>query len=232
MNSKKSAWEPSRAALKRRIERRLESPAATKPGRSAGGSVPADQLHPVVGAVRSLSTRIDRLAVEQLRGMSRVETELEEIRKDLEAIRSAPTLRSAAVEVCLIDEMLIGFPSEEWRLVAYCQQRGAPEPGTLRRFRSLAEPGMYVADVGANVGLFTIAAAVEVGTQGSVVAFEPTPRTHSILMGNVQLNGLLESGRVMVHQVAIADRAGLTQFGLHYSNCGHNSFYSLQELTR
>jgi len=228
MNSKLWKWIPTRADLKRRMDRRLASPDSP----SVGSSLESRAAQPAAGAVRSLSTRLDRLAVEQCRGFSQLEAELGELRAAIEDLRLAPALRGAAVEVCQIQEMLIGFPAEEWRLVAYCRARGAPEPGTLLRFRTLAKPGMCVADIGANVGLFTVAAAIETGPDGAVFAFEPTPRTHAILLENIQLNGLLESGRVAVHRLAISDRAGTGRFGLHQANCGHNSLFTLQGADR
>lgn len=235
MGSDPSAWVPSRAALKRRIERALDI--STKDAGSHGAVAPqtlpnTGLAKPSQGAVRTLSTRIDRLAVEQFRGLSRIETELRELRLELDELRLVPLLRSDAVEVCQIQDMLVGIPSEEWRLLAYCRHRGAPEPGTLRRFRELAKPGMCVADVGANLGIFTIAAAIEVGAEGTVFAFEPTPRTYSVLQQNVQLNGFLGGGRVLVQQLALCDRTGTSQFGLHYSDCGHNSLYTLMGVDR
>lgn len=53
----------------------------------------------------------------------------------------------------------------------------------------ILEPGMTFVDVGANVGLFSIPAAMKVGS-GRVFAFEPSPSTYGLLVTNAQLNNL------------------------------------------
>lgn len=50
----------------------------------------------------------------------------------------------------------------------------------------LLEPGDAVADVGANIGLYTGLAALRVGTKGGVVALEPHPRVFGELKRNVE----------------------------------------------
>jgi FkbM family methyltransferase len=84
---------------------------------------------------------------------------------------------------------------------------------------------MVVVDVGANVGMYTLIAARAVGQSGRVIAFEPTPRTFAILKDNIQINGLLETGRVELHDVAITDRMGTARFGVHAANSGHNTLF-------
>lgn len=55
----------------------------------------------------------------------------------------------------------------------------------------LPERGVFV-DCGANVGVFTLAAALRVGVDGHVVAFEPDPRTRSVLGENLRRHGVAE----------------------------------------
>ena len=52
---------------------------------------------------------------------------------------------------------------------------GEFEPGLRRLLERVLEPGMVFLDVGAHLGLHTIAAARRVGKSGHVFAFEPTP---------------------------------------------------------
>jgi len=52
------------------------------------------------------------------------------------------------------------------------------------------EAGQVVVDAGANIGCFTLRSARLVGPSGSVVAFEPSATSFSILMKNLRLNGL------------------------------------------
>jgi FkbM family methyltransferase len=49
----------------------------------------------------------------------------------------------------------------------------------------LLEPGELAIDVGANIGYMTAIMAHRVGVEGGVVAFEPHPAIHTILVGNV-----------------------------------------------
>lgn len=55
----------------------------------------------------------------------------------------------------------------------------------MRRF---LRPGDVYADIGANVGLFTVIAAKLVGPKGRVFTFEPVLKTYKRLFQNIQLN--------------------------------------------
>jgi FkbM family methyltransferase len=68
-------------------------------------------------------------------------------------------------------------------------------------------PGDTFADVGANIGIYTIAAARR-GVR--VTSYEPNPETAALLRRNVALNGL--SDRVTVQEVAVAATAGRLTF--------------------
>jgi FkbM family methyltransferase len=124
-----------------------------------------------------------------------------------------------------VEGFIVGVPGEEWRLAAYHTFRGVLEPGLTRRFRETVRPGMVVVDVGANVGMYTLIAARLIGTSGRVISFEPTPRTFAILKDNIQINGLLETGVVELHAVAITDRIGTARFGVYPANSGHNTLF-------
>jgi FkbM family methyltransferase len=68
-------------------------------------------------------------------------------------------------------------------------------------------PGDAFADVGANIGIYTIAAARR-GVR--VTSYEPNPETAALLRRNVALNGV--SDRVTVQEVAVAATAGRLTF--------------------
>jgi FkbM family methyltransferase len=74
-----------------------------------------------------------------------------------------------------------------------------------RFFRQLVGPGMVVFDIGANVGYYTLQAAVRVRPDGQVHAFEAVSSTYARLTRNLELNGL---GNVLAHQRAVSDRRG------------------------
>jgi FkbM family methyltransferase len=135
-------------------------------------------------------------------------------------------LRQRAVRVVQIDGFLLGVPSEEWRLAAYLEYRGDLEPGLMKFFGSIVQPGMVVVDVGANLGRMTLCAArILEGTGGRVHSFEPTPRTHELLRNNIQINGYLESGVVQFHREAVADIQGESKLTVFPDRSGLNTLF-------
>lgn len=63
------------------------------------------------------------------------------------------------------------------------------------------KPNMVVADIGANLGYFTLLMADMVGEQGHVHAFEPNPAIAARLRKSADLNGFRE--RTTIHQIAL-----------------------------
>ena len=61
-------------------------------------------------------------------------------------------------------------------------------------------PGMIFVDVGANIGLYTVAAAKRVGDTGRVYAFEPEPGNYKLLQQHLVLN---EVRNVTIENVAV-----------------------------
>jgi FkbM family methyltransferase len=80
---------------------------------------------------------------------------------------------------------------------------GCFAPQELSFLRGVLRPGMSFVDVGANWGLFSMAAAHLVGPSGVVAAAEADPRMASRLKSNVKLNHLTQ---VRVFELAAADR--------------------------
>lgn len=64
------------------------------------------------------------------------------------------------------------------------------EPEVWRHLMSNVRAGDVVADVGAHIGLYTLALAKRVGPSGRVVAFEPDEKSFRDLLRHVELNGL------------------------------------------
>ena len=75
----------------------------------------------------------------------------------------------------------------------------------LLTLRSLIQPGMVIADIGANVGFYTLDMAKRVGPHGCVLAFEPDPLTFGLLRQRVT-RSLLPN--IETYQVALGDRSG------------------------
>lgn len=76
------------------------------------------------------------------------------------------------------------------------------EQRELEVLRTLLSPGDVFVDCGANIGLWSIVAAEEVGSEGVVYSFEPNPKTYKKMLGNV---GISSIGRVKTKNVAIGE---------------------------
>ena len=65
------------------------------------------------------------------------------------------------------------------------------EADTVELVRKITRPGMVALDIGANVGYYTRLLSTLVGSSGHVLAFEPHPRSFTLLRQNtVQLNNV------------------------------------------
>ncbi len=84
------------------------------------------------------------------------------------------------------------------------------EEGTMRWIESEAKPGSVFMDIGANVGVYSIAAAHRVGPGGKVYSFEPHRFNAATLMQNVMLSSLNE--RVTIFTSPVSDRPGVIRF--------------------
>lgn len=106
-------------------------------------------------------------------------------------------------------------------LGAHLIRDGVWEPYETQIFEGLIAPGMTVADVGANIGYYTLLAARAVGPGGRVISFEPDPRNLDLLRRNVAANGFED--RVTVVAAAVSDRPGKITLYRHAFNFGAHS---------
>lgn len=136
-----------------------------------------------------------------------------------------PAIPGGDVTVVEVDGFLLGVPSREWRSSTYYHYRGPMEPGVYALFKSRVRPGMFVVDIGANIGLYTLLSARLLQGSGRVFSCEPAPGIFRILQNNIQLNGYLETGTVKLYNTAIADRSGKMPFFSRGDDSTHNSFY-------
>src|ERR1700758_4255297 len=67
---------------------------------------------------------------------------------------------------------------------------GLYEPNEFLLLSKILKPGMTFVDVGANMGLYTLYAARQVGPQGRVLAIEPSRREVEALKENVEVNAV------------------------------------------
>jgi FkbM family methyltransferase len=82
---------------------------------------------------------------------------------------------------------------------------GIYEAGTLDVLRRILRTGDTFLDVGANIGLMTLAASRWAGRDGRVYAFEPVPETYDLLRRNLEING---SANVHARCLALGSTSG------------------------
>jgi FkbM family methyltransferase len=79
----------------------------------------------------------------------------------------------------------------------------------MQLVKQLLSPGDTFVDGGANVGLFSLVAAAQVGPSGKVIAYEPAPATAQLLRDNIRLS---RYDFVDIREEALSDEAGQASF--------------------
>jgi FkbM family methyltransferase len=98
---------------------------------------------------------------------------------------------------------------------------GRYEPNEMYAMAKLIEHGMCVVDVGANAGVFTLMASKLVGSEGSVHAFEPSPRDRDRLLANISANAI---SNVKVNAAALGRGPGKAVLSVSAADHpGHNT---------
>lgn len=116
-------------------------------------------------------------------------------------------------------------PMEDRALITGIWENGGQlEYGTVKVLTALLKQGDRVIDVGANIGLLTLPAAVCVGPTGRVDAVEPASRVSALLRETIAMN--FEAGRVVLHKCAAGDAAGKATLNLGH-HVGHSSLLTL-----
>lgn len=97
-------------------------------------------------------------------------------------------------------------------------------------------PGDYFVDVGANVGIYTLLAARNVGDFGRVIAFEPNPQLADLIEQSAVANWT--HNRIRVERAGVAEKAGKLKLQFSNNSLGGASFVNLssdigfQDVTR
>lgn len=141
------------------------------------------------------------------------------MRQFLRKVRVALTPRSALLRTTLQNGASVeGYnrPGYGGRGVYIYGDSLEPE---LRYLQYFLGPGSVLVDVGANIGVFTVKAAKEVGIRGLVIAIEPFLETALQLSKNVRANGY---SNVRVRNVCIGRATRHAR--LHLNKSKPNSF--------
>lgn len=107
-------------------------------------------------------------------------------------------------------------------------ENGDVEPGTRQLIERFLSPGDTFVDVGAHLGLHTLAGALAVGREGRVIAFEPSDSTRTLLEKTITMNGHRDI--VTVFPLAVSNSESMMT--LHLGTLStHHSLYPLEKLT-
>ncbi len=87
-------------------------------------------------------------------------------------------------------------------------------------FKDKLKKGMIVADVGANIGLYSIVAAQAIGKSGKVHSFEPEPSNYALLVRNMELNKCIN---IDPQQKAVARKKGKLKLYMEEGSIGTHS---------
>lgn len=99
---------------------------------------------------------------------------------------------------------------------------GDYERATRRMVERLLPRGGTFIDIGAHVGLYTLAAARRAGPRGRIYAFEPDPDNYRLLKNNIQRNGYTN---VTALPLAVSARSGRSPFFLSRQGNDRHSFF-------
>jgi FkbM family methyltransferase len=83
------------------------------------------------------------------------------------------------------------------------------EAGEVKFLESIVKEGMQVIDIGANIGITSVAIAKRIRRGGTLYSFEPLPEYFNILKDNVSSNGLKN---VKAYELAVTDQIGRVDF--------------------
>ena len=121
----------------------------------------------------------------------------------------------------------VGFilcAATDYALLACLIETGELELGTRLLIQRFLRPGEVFIDVGANIGMHTLAAARALQGRGKIIAFEPFEPTKRLLEKSVWMNGF--SAITEIHQAAVSNHTGHQQLFLGETS-GHHSLYPL-----
>jgi FkbM family methyltransferase len=128
-----------------------------------------------------------------------------------------------------VGEFLVKVHSPSELIAKNLILNGSFEQSEINLLCSLAKPGDFVVDIGANIGLHTLHLSRVVGSAGRVFAFEPDPANLEILKHNIQANSC---ENVTVFPFALGAETTRNKLYLCRHNKGAQSFAKFDESTQ
>ncbi|MEO8777885.1 MAG: FkbM family methyltransferase, partial [Rhodanobacter sp.] len=177
--------------------------------------------------------RIERLAIDEAKARGEI-APAQALKLDRIEQYALSTARRFAIN-CGGDQVMVrtevGFvlcSGADPALLSILIESGELEPGTRQVIQRILKPGDVFIDVGANVGLHTLAAARAMQGRGKIIAFEPFAETARLLEASVWLNGF--SSITEIHQAAVSTATGTHSLYLGATS-GHHSLFPLHSET-
>ena len=91
-------------------------------------------------------------------------------------------------------------------------RHNAYERHMVNFFQGVLRPGMRMIDIGANIGLFSLLAAKQVGPSGRVYSIEPRGENARLLLYSAEINGF---DNIRLLPTAVGDHTGYTLYQTH-----------------
>jgi FkbM family methyltransferase len=117
---------------------------------------------------------------------------------------------------------------EDLSLSPRLMMHGDWEPETTRPLLALAEPGMNVIEIGANIGWHSVLLAKRIGRSGSLVCFEPHHGNAALLRDNLEINGVL--GHCTLRREAVCECNGTAVFQRLRRHRGSGTIIALKDI--
>ena len=169
--------------------------------------------------------RIEKFALDQLDSRQANSSRLDRIEQYALASARRVAINCGSGEILVRSE--VGFilcaPSDH-AVLACLLDSGDLERGTRLLIQGFLKPNDLFIDVGANLGMHTLAAAHAMQGRGRIIAFEPFEPTQRLLSKSISMNGFAEMTEI--HQVAVSNRGGHQTLFLGATS-GHHSLFPL-----
>jgi FkbM family methyltransferase len=158
-----------------------------------------------------------------------VEQEMRQLRSQVEQLGASQRVVIPTGDGDVLVRTVVGWVlcgADDTLVLASLIDGGELERGTRKLIERLVKPGDVFVDVGAHLGLHTLAAGNAMQRSGSIHAYEPFRESARRLRAAVELNGM--SHLVTVRETALSNGVGTGTLYLGQVS-GHHSLYPLAE---
>lgn len=190
------------------------------PGKDSGG-IALDDAFEILYGVRPSTDEAERVRVlvggKRVRGLSDLRRIIMGFDRQAFPTRAIIRFDDADVRRIELDGFRLVLDGADVSVCAPIIARRGWEPHLTEVFRRHIRRGMRVADVGANVGYFTMLSASLVGAEGEVFAFEPNSENCRLLLQSAAEN---DFRNVRLFPLALAEACGHAYFTTHIGSNG------------